>query len=514
MESGRLRLGLRASTACVALGLALCIQGANAQPYATGAESFQQGRDLIEGGRPGEAIPFLQQAVQAAPGDPDAHYALAEAYYRSGDLMSALTTLRAAQVRSIDPSFRQNVEAKAQAIETMLAEKRLSSTRLAPTDRTAEPLPLRTPVSGSAPPAANPAATISGSDFDAAGAALQSGDLDTAHILALTGLRTDPRSARGSYLLAEVLVGKKDLAGARKAYGDALSGTNLPASRKDEIEHKLLRLEIAMEPGLDGDPTPSPVTTPDRLSSPVSPARTAQDGTENNAYRSPVNAAAMQAASGNVPGAIDELRRYLAGNPSDASARVALARYLIDSGDSSSALEELGKVIAITPANDTARDMRISILMANGDYGAALADLDAIVVAGRATATTFLNRGVSNQQLGERTLALQDYDQAIAMDPSNTGVFINKASVLMEMRQDQAAIDTLSMAIARDGSSLKAVLYRGMAYFNLGRFVPAAEDFGRALALDPGNSQASMYREKALNAVNERVKAGRPPVAP
>ena len=455
------------------------------------------------------------QAAQAAPGDPNAHYALAEAYFRAGDLTNALASLRAAEARSVDPAFRQNVATKARAIEAMLMEQGAApaAPTPAPVLRAADPAPIPAPV---APPVAAPGPP---SDFDAAAEALQAGDLDRAHILALTGLQKDPRSARGNYLLAEVLAGKKDLEGARKAYSDALNGTNLPPARKDEIQRKLLRLEVAMEPGLDGSAAAdAPVRSADSQALPraqvPAAASTAASETDGSAYRSPLNAAATQAASGNLPGAIDELRHHLAANPSDTQARVALARYLLNSGDDVSALNELGQAINAAPANEAARTLRISILMARGEYGAALADLDAIVVAGRATATTYVNRGVANQRAGEATLALQDYDKAIAIEPSNTGIYVNKASALMELRQDQAAIDTLSIAIARDGNAVNALLYRGMAYFNRGSFAAAAEDFARVLVLDPGNSQALKYREQSLNAANERAKTQRPPSAP
>ncbi|MGE0669063.1 MAG: tetratricopeptide repeat protein [Sphingomonadales bacterium] len=480
------------------LSFALMLPAATAQPH----DTAQQARDLIAAGRPTDAVPLLQQAVQAAPQDPQAHYALAEAYFRSGNLGSALLSLRAAEARSTDPAFLQNVQAKAKAIEAMLSQQGIATPAPAQpvVPPAARPMPQPPPPS---PPVATPS-----SDFDAADAALRAGDLDRAHILALTGLRNDPRSARGNYLLAEVLVGKKDLGGARKAYEEALNGTNLPPARKDEIQRKLLRLEVAMEPGLGemsgapesagSPPLPGPRLAPSPSQAPTS--------TDDNAYRSPVNAAASMAASGNLDSAVGILRAHLAGNPSDVQARIALAGYLRNAGDDVSALDELGKAISGAPNNDNARNMRVLILMQRGEYGAALADLDAIVVAGRATATTYINRGVANQRLGEMSLALQDYDKALALEPTNTGIHVNKATVLIEQRQDQAAIDVLSVAIARDAYSANAFLYRGMAYFNLGRFTLAVDDFGRALALDPSNAQAVTYRENALKAADERAK--------
>ncbi len=511
MERPDLSFRLGRGGACAALCLALWLQGASAQPYDAGTDPIQQGRDLVASGRPAEAIPLLQRAVQSSPGDPSAHYGLAEAYFRNGDLLNALSSLRAAQARSGEPAFQQNVQTKARAIEAMLAEQGIMpppAPALAST-----PLAETAPIEGQPTPA--PAAPGPVSEFDAAAAALQSGDLDKAHILALTGLRSEPRSARGNYLLAEVLVGKKDLEGARKAYGEALAGTNLPPDRKDEIERKLLRLEVAMEPGMgDAPAAAAPAALAQRSFRPASSVEDAPAGPEDNAYRSPVNVAATLAASGDLAGPVRELRAHLASTPSDTQARIALARYLLDSGDDVSALDELGKAITAAPHNDGARNMRISIMMGRGDFGAALADLDAIVVAGRANVTTYINRGVANQRMGEGALALQDYDQAIAMDPASTGIYVNKATVLMEKRRDQAAIDALTTAIERDGRSVNAFLYRGMAYFNLGRFAPAIDDFGKALALDPGNSQALTYREQALKAANERAKAQMPPTVP
>jgi tetratricopeptide (TPR) repeat protein len=477
------------------LFLAASLQAAGAQPL-DAEDAIQEGRGLVASGHPAAAIPVLQRAVQTAPSNPAAHYALAEAYFRSGDLMNALSSLKVASALSNDPTFRQNADAKAQAIEAKLAQRGAPPTEISSAPVTPPPAmapPVTPPLV--APAAAMPAPAAPASAFDEVDAALRAGDLDKAHILALTALRNDPTSARGNYLLAEILVRKKDISGARKAYEDALNGSNLPPARKEEIERKLLRLEVAMEPGLASATEEPPASSAPAAAEFVTKA-------EDTAYHSPLNVASAMAARGDLQGAIRELRAYVATNPSDQKAHVALARYLLDSGDNAAALDELRAAITLAPGDDIARNQRASLLMARGDYAGALADLDAVVVSGRATAVTYSNRGVANQHLGDLDLALQDYDKAIALDPANTTLSVNKGSVLIAKRQEQTAIEVLTAAIARGATTSGAFLYRGIAYFNMGQFNPAIGDFSKVIELDPANRQALLYRAQAYKVNN------------
>ncbi len=277
--------------------------------------------------------------------------------------------------------------------------------------------------------------------------------------------------------------------------GSAASSATCEALRKD-----LSRALQGPAPGAAAPAQPAPSAgRPEASAGAVKP--------EDQAYRSPVNAASVQAASGDVAGAIATLRTHLATGVPDASARAELARYLRQQGEDDAALDEVSKAIAIDPANPEARNLRIALLMKRRAYAEALDDFDALIADGYANAATYLNRGVTNHNLQALPEAIADYDRALVMDPGNALAHINKGAVLVQMHQERQAIPVLTQGLALDPRSVHGYLTRGIAYSNLRDTADAAQDFGSVIELQPDNRDALVYRAQAFRSARQYPEA-------
>lgn len=452
------------------------------------AETLPKARAMIEVGRPADAITMLKGIVEAAPHLVEAQFLLGEAYTRLGDGASALPYFNAVAERATDPAMRQEAMLKAKGLEAGLAR------------RTALQAPVVSPGSASETPQNKEQQAQAATQFDAAEASLEGGQVEKAHILALTGLRITPDSARGNYILAKILVRERALIQARDAYQMSLNALGLTPKQRDDAEGTLnvIQAELAARPG--GTPP---------ASKPAGPPATTQTDVpqpQDAAFQSPVNTAAVLAARGNLQGAITTLRAYLINAPFDTAAQVILARHLKDAGDEAAALAELGQAIAGAPSDADARLLRASILMKRRDFTAAMPDLQNVIDGGNASAITYLNRGVAYQNLRDPARAIADYDRAITMEPTKAVAYINKGSALIQMHQDRPAIEALTIGLQHDPQSVEAFLSRGMAELNVFDLEAAVADFSRVLELSPGHRQALLYRAQAY--VSQKAYVG------
>ncbi len=166
----------------------------NAEPY------LDLGSLLVESGRPGDAVPYLQQAVKIAPGDWRAHRGLGKAYLQLNRLPEAQAELRSAVTLAPENAPLHFLLAQA------LRKSGLEDQARAETDRYS---------------ALTGAHSSPDTPLAEARSLLESGKLDQAEQVTRRYLELHKTSADGHYLFAYILFKKQDPKSSLAEYTEA-----------------------------------------------------------------------------------------------------------------------------------------------------------------------------------------------------------------------------------------------------------------------------------------------------
>jgi len=198
-------------------------------------------------------------------------------------------------------------------------------------------------------------------------------------------------------------------------------------------------------------------------------------------------------------GAIEDIKKAMAINPQDESARVLAvlleSRKAVPSLKSISSVEEIKKALGTSEESpDAVSGTRPETADAAG--GAAAAG-GALAAPDFTRSQAYLKTALAKNSLGDHESAARYATLAIEKDPSNFEAYLERANADNFLgRYDDAVRDT-SLVIEKDPSNLQAFNMRAWALTRKGQAQDAASDASRAIGLNPNFADAWYNRALA-----------------
>ena len=264
--------------------------------------------------------------------------------------------------------------------------------------------------------------------------------------------------------LAELLVQRKDLAGALKVVSDVL------AKNPRDDDALILRGNLALE-------RKDPKTA-------IADLRAALRD-QPNAVGVMRSLARAHLANGE-PGLAEEiLRRAMEANPKDAAVQVELARLLTDIGRPAQAKLLINDLVKSQPDNIDAVDIQFRISVALQDFVTAKAAADALVALQPNSGVGYFYQGVLAEENKRHEEALALFSRSLELQPDAVDPLRAVVGTLIEMKRTPEALKRLDDAIARYPKDGVALTIKGDIYLNEQRGAEAAAAFRAALERDP-----------------------------
>ncbi|MBI3565720.1 MAG: tetratricopeptide repeat protein [Elusimicrobia bacterium] len=194
-------------------------------------------------------------------------------------------------------------------------------------------------------------------------------------------------------------------------------------------------------------------------------------------------------------GALEDLARIPAGDPSALWARVERGEILCECGRVGEAMAEFDRLVRENPKASWAWALRGRTLATTGHPAEGLPDLDRAVRLAPRSAVALAWRSEAYRGLGRYAAALKDLDRATRLDPRYTLGWVWRGRLKLLLGRPADALKDLDRAVRLDARYRLGVAWRGEALFKLGRTREAARDFARVAPMDPRRSWTPETRE-------------------
>jgi Tfp pilus assembly protein PilF len=379
------------------------------QPRDVAARTFKA-RMLLEQGKTAEATTHAREAVKADAGSPEAHYTLALTAFARDDAEEARRELE--KVVELSPHA---AVAQAQLARVALSEGD-AARALSAAEKAAEIAPR------------DPTVTVA-----LARSLRAQGDLARAQRELATQIGREPNVAALRSELGWVLLERRDVAGARQSFEQAL-----------------------------------------RLDSNATDAR--------------AGLVSADLTEGKKAQAQAQVDKWLAASPNDVTLKILAARTAMVSGRSDDGERLLRDVVTADPARLEAYDLLGRLYVSRGDMDRAMAEYRAL--ANRSSSSAAGPRtmvGMINEARGRRDAAVEEYEQVLAANP-RAGVAANNLAWIRaeEGRLDEAVrLANVATDVMRDRPEPYDTL--GWIYYQQGQPARALSAFERALSHAPDN---------------------------
>jgi lipoprotein NlpI len=221
----------------------------------------------------------------------------------------------------------------------------------------------------------------------------------------------------------------------------------------------------------------------------------AQDQAQQNPEQ---DAAACEAAAGNIDASIEACTRLLAAELRASARRQALAltfRALRwkGKGDVRRAALDLTEAIGLDAAFVSAYEARADLLRDNDQCDLAIADYDQAIKLAPERAPAYISRGLCLIDRKEPGRAVADFDQAIKMDADNkAGMAVLAMNIKARLDVGKGDLDravaSLDEAIKLDPKQPAVYINRGYVWAAKGHDDKALADYDQAIKLDSENA--------------------------
>jgi choline-sulfatase len=181
----------------------------------------------------------------------------------------------------------------------------------------------------------------------------------------------------------------------------------------------------------------------------------------------------LERESGNLPGAIDALRRAHALNPSNTQVTALLGGYLTQAGRAQEAVTLLAPYAA-RPDADV--DVLTTLALARARLGApdeALAFLARAKAEDPGSAMLLVNEGTIQLIAGRRDAARSAFDQALARDPSSPRAHSSLAAMAIDDGRIDEALSQWRAAVAADPGEYATIFALGVGHARSDRAIQA-----------------------------------------
>jgi len=203
-------------------------------------------------------------------------------------------------------------------------------------------------------------------------------------------------------------------------------------------------------------------------------------------------------------GAIDDLNKVIAREPSDHRFYLQRAFAKLASGDYNGALADCQKCLNLNPIG--AEDIYLCKATAEdalGNYPQAIADFDRALKFNSVSEDVLVRRGNTRYKTEDYCGAIEDYNAALKIDTANTLAYYYRAEAEFKQDSTTSALQDYSKVIVLEPRNSYAYFNRATIYANLGKYKNAIADYDKVLQLNPDNVDALRNRAKVKQSNND-----------
>ncbi|MCM2267095.1 MAG: protein kinase [Elusimicrobiales bacterium] len=194
-------------------------------------------------------------------------------------------------------------------------------------------------------------------------------------------------------------------------------------------------------------------------------------------------------------GAIEDIKKAMAIDPQDESARVLSA--LLESRKNADSLKSVASVEDIKRALGAYDEAPGAVEGgAAGSAGAGLAE-EAAPAPDFAKSKAYLKTALAKNRLGDYESAIRYAGLALEKDPANTEAYLERANAYNFLGRYDDAVRDATHVIGKDPANLQAFNMRAWALNRKGQAAAAESDASRAIGLNPGFADAWFNRALA-----------------
>jgi tetratricopeptide (TPR) repeat protein len=157
-----------------------------------------------------------------------------------------------------------------------------------------------------------------------------------------------------------------------------------------------------------------------------------------------------KAATGDLPGAVDDLTRAIELDPKMVEAWVSRGNVYSGLGKLDKALPDCARAIELDPKRAVLWYNRGNVLFRVGQYNKAIADFTKAIELKPTMGFAWGNRGSARSLIGDRAGAIVDYSTAIEINPRDAGAYYSRANSRHDLDDIDGAVADFGMAIEID----------------------------------------------------------------
>lgn len=211
--------------------------------------------------------------------------------------------------------------------------------------------------------------------------------------------------------------------------------------------------------------------------------------------------------SGDLEGAVIQLKNALQRDPSQLSARILMGRVQLDLGNNQQAEEEL------VHANQLGADPVLTTLplaKARNRIGKHKVNIENLIPTRfprQQQPDIWVELGIARLQDGDTAGAAIAFEQALDIEPEHVGGALGKARIPLNQQKYAAAEQLAESLVTRFPDNADAWFLYASALHAQGENAEAAESYARSRDLDPGKSAAGLGEATALLDANQVARA-------
>lgn len=196
--------------------------------------------------------------------------------------------------------------------------------------------------------------------------------------------------------------------------------------------------------------------------------------------------------AGNLPEALKAYDKGLEFAPGYAAGYANRGGVRAMLGDHAGAVEDLSRAIASNPSIPEAFFNRGLAYMSMGDFKRAAEDFTTVTVLRPDDVAAYASRGSVKAASGDAEGSIADYTRAVELAPDYAPAWFNRAFVRSGTGDLEGAVKDVTRYIELVPGHAEAHFRRGFMLDDLGETEAATEDYQTAMGLDPGHGLAHL----------------------
>lgn len=216
--------------------------------------------------------------------------------------------------------------------------------------------------------------------------------------------------------------------------------------------------------------------------------------------------ARLDTAAGEIDGALGWYRKIRQIDPANAEAAYLTGLLLLEKGEIAGAEKVAADMLRGAPAGPEGFQLRGLVRFVKEDYRDAVVHLTK-ALEGRPDLTALYFLGLSHMKLGGTEQALNQFQRFLDYRPEAVQPRVMVAAILLRQKRVDDAVRELDRVLKVDGRNAPARTLLGNAYLSRGDYELAMAEFDKALAIDPSLPEAH-YRKGLFSFSRGDFEAG------